>query len=52
MCKESGKNFNKKIGENVPCWYSMSTTLNFDSTENKHNLYCGDNHLKENMLKR
>ena len=28
-----------KIGEHIPCGYSMSTVWAFDDAENKHSLY-------------
>ena len=31
-----------KIGEHIPCGYSMSTVLVFDNIENKHFLYRGE----------
>ena len=30
-----------KIGEPIPCGYSMSATWGFDNIENKRTLYCG-----------
>ena len=30
-----------KIGEHIPCGYSMSTIWTFDHIENKHSLYLG-----------
>ena len=32
-----------KIGEDIPCWYSMSTIWAFDNIENKHSVYRGEN---------
>ena len=29
-----------KIGEHIPCWYSMSTIWGFDHIENKHKKDC------------
>ena len=29
-----------KIGEHIPCWYSMLTIWTLDHIENKHTLYC------------
>ena len=37
MCKQS-----RKIGENMPCEYSMSTIKAFDKIENNHSLYRGE----------
>ena len=48
-----------KIGEHIPCRYSISTIWAFDSIENKHTLYrgedcmkpfCTSNFEKKNML--
>ena len=36
-----------KIGEHIPCGYSMSTVLVFDNIENKHFLYRGEDCLKK-----
>ena len=35
------KSSTKKIGEHIPCGYSMSTIWAFDYIENKHTLYRG-----------
>ena len=35
-----------KIGEHIPCRYSMSTIWAFDKIENKHTLYCGEDCMK------
>ena len=35
------KSSTKKIGEHIPCGYSMSAILGFDHIENKHALYHG-----------
>ena len=36
-----------KIGEHIPCRYSMSTIWAFDRIENKHNLYRGKDCMKK-----
>ena len=36
-----------KIGEHIPCIYSMSTIWTFDNIENKHTLYCGEGCMKK-----
>ena len=36
-----------KIGEHIPCGYSVSTIWAFDSIENKHTLYCGKDCMKK-----
>ena len=36
-----------KIGEHIPCRYSMSTIWAFDHTENKQTLYCGKDCMKK-----
>ena len=36
----------KKIGEHIPCGYSMSTIWAFDHIENKHTLYRGKDSIK------
>ena len=36
-----------KIGEHIPCGYSMSTIWAFDNIENKHTLYCGEDCMKK-----
>ena len=35
-----------KIGEHIPCGYSMSTIWAFDYIENKQTLYCGKDCMK------
>ena len=35
-----------KIGEHIPCGYSMSTIWEFDNIENKHTLYRGEDCMK------
>ena len=36
-----------KIGEYIPCWYSISTILLFDNLENKHSSYRGEDWMKK-----
>ena len=36
-----------KIGEHIPCGYSMSTIWAFDHIEIKHTLYCGKDLMKK-----
>ena len=36
-----------KIGEHIPCGYSMSTIWTFDHIENKHSLYLGKYCMKK-----
>ena len=36
-----------KIGEHIPCGYSVSTIWAFDDIENKHTLYCGKDCMKK-----
>ena len=38
-----------KIGENIPCWYSMSTICPFDSLKNKYSFYERE-HAAENII--
>ena len=46
-CKNNPENSSTtKIGEHIPCGYSMSTMLAFDNTENKHTLYHGEDCIK------
>ena len=41
-CVNNPENFSTtKIGEHIPCAYSMSTIWEFDLIESKHTLYCG-----------
>ena len=35
-----------KIGEHIPCGYSMSTIWDFGNMKSKHNLYRGEDCLK------
>ena len=46
MRKQSRKYSTSKIGEHVPCRCSISTKWAFDSVENKHNLYRGEDYMK------
>ena len=39
-----------KIGEHIPCEYSVSTILGFDHTEDKQTLYCGKDCMKKFKL--
>ena len=39
-----------KIGEHIPCGYSMSTIWGFDQIEDKHTLYCGKDCVKKFVL--
>ena len=58
-CKNNlGKSFTAKVGEDIPCRYSMSLMYTFDGTENKHDFYRGENcmetfceSLRENATK-
>ena len=36
-----------KLGEHIPCRYSISTICRFDHIENKHTLYRGKNCMKK-----
>ena len=36
-----------KIGEHIPCRYSVSPVWAFDHIENKHTLYCGKDCMKK-----
>ena len=36
-----------KVGEHIPCWYSMSTIWAFDCIENKHTLYRKKDSMKK-----
>ena len=49
--KSSSKNSPEKssattIGEHIPCGYSVAAIWAFDSTKNKHSLYCGEYYMK------
>ena len=35
-----------KIGEHIPCEYSISKIWTFDGIENKHNVYRGEHCIK------
>ena len=41
------KSSTTKIGENIPCGYSMSKIWRFYHIENKHTLYHGKDHIKK-----
>ena len=43
------KSSKTKIGEHIPCRYSMSTIWGFDPIEDKHTLYWGKR-LREKVL--
>ena len=46
-CENNPENYlTAKIGEHIPCGYSMSTIWAFDHKENKHNLCCGNDCMK------
>ena len=47
MCKQSRKIFNKKIGEHISCWYSISTIWVFDHIENKRSSYRVEDCMKK-----
>ena len=50
-CVNNPENSSKTIiVEHIPCGYSMLTIWDFDSIENKHNLYRGEDYMKKNML--
>ena len=36
-----------KVGEHIPCRYSMSAIWAFESIENKNNLNCGEDCMKK-----
>ena len=42
-----GNSSTTKIGEHIPCGYSMSTIRAFDNIENKHILYCGEDCMRK-----
>ena len=47
-CSNNSENSSTaKIGENILCWYSVSTIWAFDHIENKHTLYCGEDCMKK-----
>ena len=37
----------RKIGEHIPCGYSISTIWAFNNIENKHTLYSGEDCMKK-----
>ena len=41
------KSSTSKIGEHIPCGYSISTIWRFDHIENKHTLYPGKDCIKQ-----
>ena len=41
------KSSTTKVGEHIPCEYSMSTVWIFDDTENTHNVYRGEDYMKK-----
>ena len=41
------KSSTTKIGEHIPCGYSMSTIWRFDHIEDKHTLYLGKHCMKK-----
>ena len=42
-CANNPENFSTtKIGEHIPCGYSMSTIWAFDNLQNKHTSSCGE----------
>ena len=41
------KSSTMKIGEHIPCTYSMSTIWDFDNIKNKHTLYQGEDCMKK-----
>ena len=47
-CANNPKNYAAtKIGQHIPCGYSMSTIWVFDNLENKHILYCREDCMKK-----
>ena len=36
-----------KLGEHIPCGYSMSSIWAFGNIENKHTSYCGEDYMKK-----
>ena len=47
-CANNPENFSTtKIGEHIPCGYSMPTIWGFDRIEDKHPLYCGKDCMKK-----
>ena len=46
-CANSPQNYSAtKIGEHIPCKYTMSTIWAFDHIENKNTLYYGKDYMK------
>ena len=46
-CKNNfEKSSTTKLGEHIPCGYSMSTIWNFDEIENKHDVYWDEDWIK------
>ena len=43
---DAEKSLTTKIGEHIPCGYSMSTIQGFDHIKNKHTLYHGKDCIK------
>ena len=41
------KSSTAKLGEHIPCGYSMSTISAFDHIENKHTLYLRKDYIKK-----
>ena len=47
-CANNPENFSKiKIGEHIPCGFSVSTIWAFDKIQNKHTLYFGEDCMKK-----
>ena len=44
--KNQEKSTTTKLGEHIPCGYSISAVLAFDHIENNHNLYLGEDIMK------
>ena len=50
-CKNNPtKSSTTKAGEHIPCWYSMSMIWTFDGTENKHDVYRGEDFMKKRFV--
>ena len=48
VCKNNfEKSSTTKVGEHIPCGYSMSTIWKFDGIENKHDVYSGEDCMKK-----
>ena len=41
-----GKSSTTKVGEHIPCGYSMSTIWTFDGIVNKHDVHRGEDFMK------